>query len=126
MSSNGLDANLVRLRAWQDWTGDVPAPPVVEPPAPTPEPDPNPTEEVVVNVKLRKLSKKNTPPSSVVADVKRAQAIIRALSGRELDLDGRFGPKTEKAVRDWQAWHKLEVDGIVGPKTWTSLLEAGK
>lgn len=35
--------------------------------------------------------------------------------------DGIFGEMTEKAVKDWQEKHGLEVDGIVGPKTWDTL-----
>ena len=121
VSSNGLDGNLVRLSAWQKWTGTVPSLPE-PPPAPDPVPDPEPDtkEEVVVNVKLRKLS---TKTRGVVPDVKRAQALLNALGSQGLEVDGRFGKKTEKAVRNWQTFFGLEADGIVGPQTWTSLLE---
>jgi peptidoglycan hydrolase-like protein with peptidoglycan-binding domain len=35
---------------------------------------------------------------------------------------GTFGPRTEAAVRDYQARHALDVDGRVGRQTWTALL----
>ena len=38
-----------------------------------------------------------------------------------LTVDGDFGPKTDKAVRDFQKKNKLIVDGEVGPKTWAAL-----
>lgn len=38
-----------------------------------------------------------------------------------LKLDGRFGPNTERAVRQLQLTRGLEVDGIVGRRTWRSL-----
>ena len=38
------------------------------------------------------------------------------------DLDGIFGPETERAVRAFQSENALSVDGIVGPNTWNSLL----
>jgi peptidoglycan hydrolase-like protein with peptidoglycan-binding domain len=37
------------------------------------------------------------------------------------EIDGVYGPKTQKAVRTYQAKHGLDVDGIVGRKTWDSL-----
>lgn len=43
-------------------------------------------------------------------DVKEMQAIVGADP-----VDGDFGPKTEAAVKAWQAKHDLHVDGIWGP-----------
>jgi peptidoglycan hydrolase-like protein with peptidoglycan-binding domain len=36
-------------------------------------------------------------------------------------IDGRFGSKTERAVRGFQSDRGLTVDGIVGPHTWRAL-----
>jgi peptidoglycan hydrolase-like protein with peptidoglycan-binding domain len=36
-------------------------------------------------------------------------------------IDGRFGAKTEKAVKWYQGDRLLTNDGIVGPKTWARL-----
>ena len=37
--------------------------------------------------------------------------------------DGKFGDKTEIAVKAFQTAHRLEDDGIVGPLTWTELMK---
>ena len=37
------------------------------------------------------------------------------------EIDGRFGPSTEKAVKAFQEKHELDVDGVVGPNTWERL-----
>ena len=36
-------------------------------------------------------------------------------------VDGKMGPKTKKAVRDFQEANNLTVDGVVGSKTWAKL-----
>jgi N-acetyl-anhydromuramyl-L-alanine amidase AmpD len=38
-----------------------------------------------------------------------------------LPVDGKFGPKTEARVREFQREHAMVPDGIVGPKTWAAL-----
>ena len=37
-----------------------------------------------------------------------------------------FGPKTEAAVKAWQAAHGLNADGIVGDKTWAMIMAEGQ
>lgn len=41
-----------------------------------------------------------------------------------ISADGKFGPRTEAAVRAFQRKHGLVADGIVGPKTWRALDKA--
>lgn len=36
-------------------------------------------------------------------------------------IDGKLGPKTRKAIEEFQAAKGLKVDGKVGPKTWAEL-----
>lgn len=36
-------------------------------------------------------------------------------------IDGKIGPKTKKAVREFQSAKGLKADGKVGPKTWVEL-----
>jgi|GEM_PF-887275 len=36
-------------------------------------------------------------------------------------IDGKIGPKSKKAITDFQIDNSLEADGKVGPKTWAKL-----
>ena len=52
--------------------------------------------------------------------VRAAQRALRKL-GYHLRVDGRFGRRTERAVRRYQSRHGLRVDGIVGRSTRRAL-----
>jgi peptidoglycan hydrolase-like protein with peptidoglycan-binding domain len=38
-------------------------------------------------------------------------------------IDGKDGPNTQKAVREFQAHKSIKIDGIVGPETRQALVE---
>jgi peptidoglycan hydrolase-like protein with peptidoglycan-binding domain len=42
--------------------------------------------------------------------------------GSTITADGKFGPKTDAAVKAFQQSHGLVADGKVGPKTWPKLI----
>lgn len=54
-------------------------------------------------------------------NVKIAQEALNRF-GYNLSVDGKFGPKTEEAVKDFQRNNKLVSDGIIGKKTWEKLM----
>ena len=37
------------------------------------------------------------------------------------NVDGKIGPKSKKAIEDFQKANNLKADGKVGPKTWEAL-----
>jgi len=47
--------------------------------------------------------------------------IVRLQEALGVQVDGTFGPETERAVRHAQALHHLHVDGVVGGETWSAL-----
>jgi putative chitinase len=48
-------------------------------------------------------------------DVKKLQQFLG------VDVVGKFGPKTDAAVKAWQSAHGLTADGIVGDGTWAKM-----
>ncbi|HXE73940.1 MAG TPA: peptidoglycan-binding protein [Candidatus Nitrosotenuis sp.] len=58
-------------------------------------------------------------------DVRTTQELLRR-HGADIEADGVFGPKTQKAVREFQEKHGLAVDGIVGPQTQQALNNVGQ
>ena len=57
--------------------------------------------------------------------VRQVQDQLNYKLSSSLSVDGRFGPGTEGAVRDFQASVGLPVDGVVGPSTWVALTDDG-
>lgn len=53
------------------------------------------------------------------------QGALNERLGLSLETDGKFGPKTADAVREFQKQEGLKVDGIVGEKTRQALLSGG-
>jgi len=53
-----------------------------------------------------------------------AKEIQAALKNAGFDpgyIDGKIGPKTQQAIKEFQRTKSLKIDGKVGPKTWAEL-----
>ena len=62
--------------------------------------------------------------ASGIKDISRDKEIQTALSRAGFytgAIDGKTGPKTKKAIEEFQRSKALKADGKVGPKTWAEL-----
>ncbi|MEY9484442.1 transcriptional regulator with XRE-family HTH domain [Streptomyces calvus] len=57
-------------------------------------------------------------------EVAEAQCLLRRAGFPPGDIDGVFGPRTQRAVQRVQTRDGLVVDGVIGPHTWKALREA--
>ncbi len=53
--------------------------------------------------------------------VEEIQQALKNLSLYQGNIDGKLGPKTKQAIKDFQVQSNLTADGKVGPKTWAQL-----
>lgn len=58
-------------------------------------------------------------------EVARLQAELKAAGCDPGEIDGKFGPKTEKALVQYQLRHHLDIDGVAGRATWRELMTDG-
>lgn len=62
------------------------------------------------------------PPSGPYRpSVEQIQTALKNAGYYDGEIDGKLGPLTKKAIRDFQAANKLKVDSKVGPMTWKIL-----
>ena len=58
------------------------------------------------------------------SEVEQLQTYLNQVGNYGLTVDGKYGPKTQEAVRDYQSNNNLTVDGIAGDQTWGALSAA--
>lgn len=51
------------------------------------------------------------------------QADLNFIMGSKLDLDGDFGPATDRVLRDFQKKYKIGVDGVYGNQSFNKMKE---
>lgn len=79
-----------------------------------------PSGNIVLTIEVSEVQIRSVGP-----DVARAQAHLRrhgVSTGKAVKVDGKFGIRTEKALRQFQSHRGLTVDGIAGPITWKELV----
>lgn len=82
-------------------------------------PAPNPVVKKEIEAKAE-----TSAPSSEQPDEKMIQQALKNLGLYAGEIDGKIGPKTKEAIREFQRRNDLMVDGKIGPKTWALLKKA--
>lgn len=79
---------------------------------------PGTTTDVTTSSASAMISEVAAPETPSKEDI---QAALKNAGYYTGAVDGKFGPKTQKAVEDFQAANELKADGKVGPNTWSKL-----
>jgi hypothetical protein len=98
-------------------TRPTPEPPI-KPPIKPPVKPPAGERRITVFFKSKVLERGSKGP-----DVKFYQRLLNDYAGQQLKLDGIFGLKMEKAVKNWQGYFKIKQTGKLDRKTQRSLIE---
>ncbi|WP_310603870.1 peptidoglycan-binding protein, partial [Anaerosporobacter sp.] len=77
------------------------------------------TEATVITFKCKRILKYGSRGE----DVKQLQKVLNQFNCGKLVIDGKYGPKTKKAIIEFQKKYGLKPDGIVGAKTRAKIEE---
>jgi murein DD-endopeptidase MepM/ murein hydrolase activator NlpD len=69
----------------------------------------------------KEASVANTYPGRLIGRGSHGEFVKAIQKKLNVEVDGDFGPNTERAVKTFQRSHNLYADGIVGPSTWKVL-----
>lgn len=67
------------------------------------------------------LEKQTSPSLYTITRNKAIQLALRNSNFYSGEIDGKIGPKTKEAIKQFQLSKNLTVDGIVGHRTWEEL-----
>ena len=56
-----------------------------------------------------------------IGSAREIQQALKQAGFYQGSVDGKVGPKTQEAIKEFQQAHQLKADGKVGPKTWAAL-----
>lgn len=74
-----------------------------------------------IDVKSAYLEGKGATPTGFKPTTKEIQTALKNAGFDPGTIDGKMGPKTRQAVKEFQKTKGLNPDGVVGPKTWAEL-----
>ena len=72
-------------------------------------------------LKAKQAKQKDAKKAEFRPTTKEIQTALKNAGFNPGSFDGKMGPRTRQAIKDFQKLKGLVPDGVVGPKTWASL-----
>lgn len=123
---NLLEERVTQLERMGNWppsatSPEAPMEDALVPAAPAPEPAAAPKKQAdKTALKTASIVDASAKPST-----KQIQQALKNAGFYQGSVDGKSGPMTKDAVREFQRVHGLKDDGVVGKQTWTKLSAYG-
>jgi len=99
-----------------------------EPDKSSDEKAPNVMEKAIEKVKPRKQKYEPSVQDEILyyrlnskAHIKQIQTSLKKAGFYKGEIDGKVGPRTKRAIKEFQKAKKFNPDGVVGPETWEAL-----